>query len=176
MFPANGPPELSTAREGEVFTRSLPNTWSMVKKGLVISTGALQVSPLSLDFANPMLLPKDTGNVLQTIYAFREFAAKRGTEDCPSSSRAATTRRGVQVGPLGARILLVKVLEISTPPGENGVKLLQLTMTRLLSGSTSMNSLSAASSGVPASTAPCGLVAGVISKGPFHVCPQSLET
>ena len=61
------------------------------------------------------------------------------------------------------------VVRISTPPSASGVKFDQLMSTRPVSGSTDMNSLSAASSG------PWGFVADVTSKGPSHVCPQSKD-
>src|SRR5881396_2035768 len=73
-------------------------------------------------------------------------------------------------------MLSENVVEISTPPGAAGVKLDQLMITRPVSGSTSMNSLSASSTGDPfTSTSPCGFVTGVTSNGPTHVCPQSVE-
>ena len=68
------------------------------------------------------------------------------------------------------------VVEISTPPAATGVKFDQLMITRLVSGSTSTNSLSAASRGEPAAlTRPFGFVAGVTSNGPCHVWPQSVD-
>ena len=68
------------------------------------------------------------------------------------------------------------MVEISTPPGEKGVKFDQLTRTRPVSGSASMNSLSAASRGLPVPlTAPCGLLTGPMTKGPCQVWPQSVE-
>jgi hypothetical protein len=66
--------------------------------------------------------------------------------------------------------------EISTNPAANGVKFDQVTSRRPVSGSTDMNSLSAASSGHPsASTCPFGLVAAGMTNGPCHVWPQSVD-
>jgi hypothetical protein len=56
-----------------------------------------------------------------------------------------------------------------------GVKFVQERRTRPVIGSTSMNSLSAASWGVVPTTMPLGLVADVTSKGPVQVWPQSVE-
>ena len=71
------------------------------------------------------------------------------------------------------------------PPGAEGtrsgsVKFDQLMRTRPVSGSTDMNSLSAASTGFgfppgPGSVRPFGFVAAVTSNGPVHVCPQSVD-
>src|SRR6187200_2300606 len=79
------------------------------------------------------------------------------------------------VGGLADFALSVNDVRISTPPGAAGVKFDQLTISRPVSGSTSMNSLSAASAGSSSSTMPFGLVAAVISNGPCQVLPQSVE-
>src|SRR2546421_12067297 len=62
------------------------------------------------------------------------------------------------------------VVEISTPPAATGVKFDQLMITRPVSGSTSTNSLSAASRGAPVvvETRPFGFGAGPPSDGPCH--------
>ena len=51
----------------------------------------------------------------------------------------------------------------------------QLRMTRPVSGSTSISSLSAASTGAPPDRIPFGFVAEVTSKGPAQVWPQSVD-
>src|SRR4029079_3074411 len=79
------------------------------------------------------------------------------------------------VGGLPAFALSENDVRISTPPGAAGVKLDQLMISRPVSGSTSMNSLSAASAGSLSSTMPFGFVAAVTSHGPCHVLPQSFE-
>src|SRR5678815_4113075 len=173
MFPAFDPGEVSTAREGDVLTRSFPRTWSMVKNGGVMSFGALHVLPLLVERANAMLFPKETGKRRQTTYALLEpLPANRGTEDCPSAGVAATTRRVDHVGGFPVSTLSEKVVEISTLVG---VKFVQLIRTRPVSGSTSMNSLSAASAGSPPINTRFGFVAAVTSNGPAQVCPQSVE-
>src|SRR5215510_11528638 len=76
-------------------------------------------------------------------------------------------------------MLSENVAEISTPPGANAVdvKFDQLNITRPVSGSTSANSLSAASRAFAAApvSSPCGLVADGISNGPDHVWPKSVD-
>src|ERR1700730_16849032 len=89
---------------------------------------------------------------------------------------AATIRRGDQVGGVAVRKSSENVVEISTPPGAAGVKLDQLMIRRPVSGSTSVNSLSAASRGdPPAVRSPWGFVTGGTSNGPAQVWPQSVE-
>ena len=79
---------------------------------------------------------------------------------------------GDHVGGL-AMMLSVYVVEISRA---RATKFVQLMITRPVSWSTSMKSLSAASSGAPfGSTNPLGFVAAVTSNGPVHVCPQSVD-
>src|SRR5262245_57993858 len=85
-------------------------------------------------------------------------------------------RRVDQAGGFRVRALSEYATLISTPAGTEGVKLIQLIMTRPVSGSTSMRSLSASSIAFPfPSTRPLGLVAGVTSYGPVQVWPQSIE-
>ena len=80
----------------------------------------------------------------------------------------------------GRRISTESIVGISgghfDPADGTGVKSVQLTISRPVARSTSMNSLSAASTGSPlAATKPLGLVAAVTSKGPVQVRPQSVE-
>ena len=95
------------------------------------------------------------------------FPAKRGIEDCPSTAVAPTILLADQVG-VSLRMLSEKVAEISIPLSVKGVKLDQLTSTRPVSGSTSANGLSAASTLSPLRS-PFGFVAGGISNGPVQV-------
>src|SRR5688572_2831316 len=125
MFPARGPPELSTAIDGEVLTRSLPSTWSIVRNSALRSIGALHVWPLSVDRAKPVVFPNPknvpgNGKRRHTTYALLDPAANAGSEAWPSADVAATIFRGVHVGGF-ARMLSVYVLAISTPPAANGV-------------------------------------------------------
>src|SRR5207249_12308001 len=144
MLPRNRLFDRSTAIDGMLCTRSLPSTWSIVKKSLVMLTGALQVAPLSVDRATPMLLVKKSGNRDHATYAFGDpCPANRGIDPWPSTSVAATMRRADQVGGVAVAMSSENVVEISTPPAAAGVKLDQLMIARPLSGSTSMNSLSA---------------------------------
>ena len=94
-------------------------------------------------------------------------------EDWPSAGLAATIALVDHVGGVAVRMSSEYVVRISTPPGATGVKLLQLMRTRPVSGSTSMNSLSAASTGEPPSKEPFGFEADGTSNGPSHVSPQS---
>jgi len=180
MLPRRGPRELSTASDGEVFTRSLPSTWSIVKNSLLVLMGACHVAPLFSERAKPTMLPSPpnvpgNGNRRHATYALLLPAAKRGIDACPSSAVAATMAPADQVGGLPAFALSENAVRISTPPGAAGVKFDQLMISRPVSGSTSMNSLSAASAGSSSSTIPFGFVAAVISNGPCHVLPQSVE-
>src|SRR5688572_28757451 len=95
-------------------------------------------------------------------------------EDCPSEAVAATILLGDQAGGVPSRMLSENVVEISTPLIVKGVKLDQLISTRPVSGSTSANGLSAASTLMPFRT-PFGFVADGISNGPVQVCPKSRD-
>src|SRR6185295_11877489 len=180
MLPRRGPRELSTASDGDVLTRSLPSTWSIVKNSLLVLSGACQVTPLLSERAKPTVLPRPknvpgNGKRRHATYALLLPAAKRGIDACPSSGVAATIAPADHVGVAPFFALSEKAVRISTPPGAAGVKFDQLTISRPVSGSTSMNSLSAASAGSSSSTMPLGLVAAVISNGPCQVLPQSVE-
>src|SRR6516165_8747278 len=87
--------------------------------------------------------------------------------------------RADQVGGVAVAMSSENVTEISTPPGAKAVdvKLDQLIITRPVSGSTSANSLSAASRAFAADpvSKPCGLVAVGISNGPDQVWPLSVD-
>src|SRR5262245_14770386 len=103
MLPLCGPRELSTASEGEVLTRSLPSTWSMVKNSSDVLIGADQVAPLSVDRARPIWLPNPkkvpgNGKRRHATYALLLRAAKRGMDAWPSASVDATTALVDQVG------------------------------------------------------------------------------
>src|ERR1044072_7954607 len=105
MFPRRGPRELSTASDGEVFTRSLPSTWSIVKNSLLVLIGACQVAPLLSERANPTVLPSPpnvpgNGKRRHATYALLLPAAKRGIDAGPSSGCAETTVPADQVGGL----------------------------------------------------------------------------
>src|SRR5262245_32316811 len=104
------------------------------------------------------------------MYALGDpLPANRGMDPCPSVAPAAMSRRAAHVGVAAVRRSSENVAEISALLA---VKLVQLTMTRPVSGSTSANSLSAASIASPlTSTSPPGLVAAGISYGPVHVWP-----
>src|SRR4051794_38127280 len=127
-----------------------------------------------------MVLPRPenvpgNGKRRHATYALLLPAAKRGIDDCPSSGVAATIAPADHVGVAPFFALSENAVRISTPPGAAGVKFDQLTISRPVSGSTSMNSLSAASAGSSSSTMPLGLVAAVITNGPCQVLPQSVE-
>src|SRR6185295_115140 len=111
------------------------------------------------------------GNRVQAMYALAEpFPANLGTEPCPSTEVPATVFLTDHVGGVAVNISSEKVVEICTPPGAAGVKFDQLIITRPVSGSTSANSLSAASRGAPPLvSSPFGLVAGITSNGPVQV-------
>src|SRR6516165_6011012 len=85
--------------------------------------------------------------------------------------------RADQVGGVAVAMSSENVTEISTPPGAKAVdvKFDQLIITRPVSGSTSANSLSAASRAFAPLSRPCGFVADGISKGPVHVWPLSVD-
>src|ERR1051326_7206500 len=127
MLPLLDPSELSTAIDGKLWTRSLPTTWSMVKKSVVRFCGELHVVPLSEETAKPILLLSPPGNRDQAIYTLEEpLPANRGMAACPSVDVLATTVLVDHVGGV-ARILSENVVEISTPAGANvaEVKLVQ---------------------------------------------------
>src|SRR5262249_43057496 len=154
---------------------------SIVMKSVVMFTGALQVTPLSVDLANPTLFAypdRVPGKRAHAMYALGEpLPANRTDEPCPSGKDAATTRRGENTVTPDSPLSEVPH-DFATPPGATDVtvKFDQQSMYRLVSGSTSASSLSAKSTGLPfTSTKPLGFVAGVTSKGPLHVWPQSVE-
>src|SRR5215510_10977507 len=110
MLPLCAPRELSTAREGEVLTRSLPSTWSMVKNSAAVLIGADQVAPLLVERAKPIWLPNPknvpgNGKRRHATYALLPRAAKRGMDAWPSASVDATTTLGDQVG--GAPVFML---------------------------------------------------------------------
>src|SRR5262245_25655319 len=85
-------------------------------------TGALQVTPLSVDRANPVLFVRPDGKRVQATYAFAEpLAATRSDDPSPSGWAAATTLRGANDG-VPVSTLSEYVQEISTPPVATGVK------------------------------------------------------
>src|SRR5262245_56095618 len=85
-------------------------------------TGALQVTPLSVDRANPVLFVRPDGKRVHATYAFAEpLPANRSDDPCPSAAAAATTRRAANVG-VPVSTLSEYVQEISTPPDATGVK------------------------------------------------------
>src|SRR6185295_20119240 len=100
------------------------------------------------------------GNLVHAMYALGEpFPANLGTEPWPSTEVPATVFLADQVGGVAVNMSSEKVVEICTPPGAAGVKLDQLIITRPVSGSTSANSLSAASRGLAPDSSPFGFVA-----------------
>src|SRR5204863_5694135 len=130
-----------------------------------VSIGGSHVAPLSIERASATELPKPknvpgNGKRRHATYARVLRAAKRGIDACPSDSVDATTTLDDQVGVAAVFRLSEYVVRISTPPraAGAGVKLDQLNRTRPVSGSTSMNSLSAASCGTPPATMPLGFV------------------
>src|SRR5512132_1654885 len=82
-----------------------------------------------------------------------------------------------QVGGVADMTSSEKVVRISAPLGMKVVlvKFVQAPITRPVSGSTSMNSLSAASNAFAPDRSPFGFVAAVTSNGPVHVWPQSVD-
>src|SRR3954470_18927536 len=148
-FPLFGPGELSTARDGKLWIRSLPRIWSVGKNSAAFkATDGPNVTPLSRDtatrvFPNPVVLL----SVAQVTYTRVEPPpAKRGIE--PVSNVAApafSTTCGDQVGGVAVMMLSENVVLICTPPGITliEVKFDQLIRTRPVSGSMSRNSLSA---------------------------------
>src|SRR6187399_1000847 len=150
-------------------------------KNSAVSIGGCHVVPLSNERASATEFPKPknvpgNGKRRHATYARLLRAAKRGIDACPSDSVDATTTLCDQVGVAAFFRLSEYVVRISTPKAVGaGVKLDQLIMTRPVSGSTSMNSLSAASCGTPPTTMPLGFVTDVTSNGPSQVLPQSRE-
>src|SRR6266404_1302877 len=108
---------------------------------------------------------------------FEPLPAKRGTDPVEGGPTWLSSVRDDQVGGIPVITLSEKVLEIWIWNGTRAgsVKLDHVTMTRPVSGSTSISSLSAASNGLPLMISPLGVLAGVTSKGPVQVCPQSVE-
>src|ERR1700682_136990 len=112
------------------------------------------------------------------MYArFEPLPANRGTDPCDGGPTWLSSVRDDQVGGVPVMMLSEKVLEIWIWNGTSlvSVKLDHVTMTRPVSGSTSISSLSAASKGLPLMISPLGLLAGVTSNGPVHVFPQSVD-
>src|ERR1043166_1278136 len=166
---------------GKLWMRSLPGIWTAGKNSEPFNeTGAPHEAPLfdevaTRTFDNPVArfcVAHATCTLVEPP------PANRGTE--PVSNVVAPGLRitpADQVGGVAVMMLSENVALISTPPGITAVevKFDQLMSTRPVSGSTSKNSLSAASRAFPPVKTPVGFVAAVTSKGPVHVCPQSVE-
>src|SRR5690242_20667372 len=122
------------------------------------------------------LTVKNPDEVLHTTNAsLLPLPENLGIEDCPSIDRLPRMALVDHVGATNEVAAVFMSSEyvrlISTPPGAKAVdvKFDQLSITRPVSGSRPMNSLSAASRAFAPEVRPCGFVHAGMMNGPFHV-------